>query len=345
MYSVDLAALFFLRGLGKDFTLFGPQHKERLFGPKLGRLRLKTAASSAALEGCDTLLYWGDFINNPVYGLDDFSIRDVRMKFSPSFSAAFSRWKSLHLLEGAAKPRKVISVSNNFQTLPEFADRVESKEVEKVRRLMASNFDRFFPRDSESARLLRDFLPGAESKIEQAVDSAFLLNLEEAYPRLKSVRQEPVFAWSFWRSGFANVAPLLHKMESLTGLRPVEIEGWLKLSKKDPDGHYESCLRTMKAARFVMTDTYHVLVNALNLGKNVLGLGRRAAEQTGTLGDFKKRILLRDLGLEEGYCEFSDEAAEMPALAEKALRLKEQDLSRVLRLKQDYEARLAAEIG
>jgi len=77
----------------------------------------------------------------------------------------------------------------------------------------------------------------------------------------------------------------------------------------------------LRASRIVVTDVYHVAVNALTLGTPVLLLARDATEQHGTLGEYKKRTLLAMFGLEDWLHLIGADEPDAGRLAEHAARI------------------------
>lgn len=340
MYSVDLAASQYLKKLGKNFTMFTSQYKRRLQGRSWGKLKFERLRSASQLKDYQTVLYWGDFVNNPAYGRGDYSWRDVHYGLSADSESAFKKWKELFLLDGVEKPPRVFSISNNFQTLDDYASADNGEEVDSIRRLMKANFDGFYPRDSLSSDRLREFFAPQEVSVSTAVDAAFLLDPEELYPDLISIQETPSFAYFFARSGMTDVSSALRKVKEATGCRPMKIDNWLSMGRIRADATYHKALKTMKASSFVVSDTYHVLVNALNLGKKVIGVGAVSNRQEGTCGCYKKKVLLEEFGLGAYWCEFSERFSSSDCLASAAMGIEKQDLHRIGELKSAYKQQL-----
>lgn len=303
MYSVDLAANYFMTSLGVDFTLFIAHQKKEREGRPWGRLRYEKLVDLRQLDNYDLIVFWGDFINNPAYGYEDFPNRELAWGLVASREQAYEKWKNIFLLKGYEKRQRVISVSNNFQNILPFLRSVDASARDAILDAYRTSFDHIFPRDGSSFRNMLIAAPELEGKVVQGVDAAFLLNQSEIYPSLGDVSESNTFAYYFSRSKLSNVHYMLFRLWRRTGFRPVNVRNWLKMDISNPDQTYSSALARIKAAKFVVSDTYHCLINSMNLGKKVIGVGRSANVQEGTCGDFKKKVLFDDFGLSNFYIE------------------------------------------
>lgn len=301
MYSVDLAAHQFLTGLGLEPTLFQAQYKRRPFA--IHRIKHEIYHSTAQLDDFPVVLFWGDFINNPTYGANDFAHREAYWGREKSLEKSYEKWKNLFLLNGYNRHQKVFSISNNFQTLNSIASQFDAGELDSVKALYAKNFDHFFPRDTLSTALLKKFIPDQASKITTGVDSAFLLNQKKIYPELSNIQKSGTFAHLLTRSSYKNTESFIHKISGATRLKPRPISNWLKTNRFHPDHTYKAALKTLQSSEFVITDTYHLAINAINLGIPTIGIGLYQTEQINTCADFKKRVLFEDLGIANFYIE------------------------------------------
>ena len=308
MYSVDLAARDFFSSLNYDFDLFVAQTSLirgarffRFLGPKLlrkkstrfGQLHYKLLRDTHQLADYSHLVFWGDFLNNPVYGKHNFSQTEVQKKFSATKAEAFEFWKYLFALKKGKPTTKVFSVGNNLQNHFEELGR----EAEEIFSHFRSNFDLFIPKDPFSLENLTSSLQDRPDSCElaQGTDCAFLLDSDE------QTEKQSTFCYHFGRSGFTNTAKLVSTLESETGLRAVPLTNWLNTYANDTDKVFRTLRRSIAESRFVVTDTYHVCVNAMNQKTPVFGIGRHSDKQKGTLGDFKKQTLFEMMKLEDFY--------------------------------------------
>ena len=308
MYSVDLAAREFFTSLGYEFDLFVAQTSRvrgarfiEFLGPTLlqkkskrfGQLRYKLLRSADQLADYTHLVFWGDFLNNPIYGKHNFSQLDVRKKFSKNNTEAFEFWKELFSLKHGKPTPKVFSIGNNLQN--SFAEL--GHEAEEILASFRSNFDLFLPRDPFSLENITSCLqdqPGS-CKMGQGTDCAFLLDSGERKEK------HATFCYHFGRSGFSDTSKLISTIESETGLRAVHLTNWLNTYSNDAETVFRALRRSIAESQFVITDTYHVCVNAMNQSTPVFGIGRDADRQKGTLGDFKKQTLFEMMGLQDFY--------------------------------------------
>lgn len=346
MYSVDMAAKYFLSSLGCDYTLFVAHQKKGRDSKSLGKLHYKILENLQQLDDYSLILYWGDFINNPVYGSEDFPRRELEWGLADSRLEAYEKWKRLFLLKGYRRKQKVISVSNNFQNILPCLQSLDSVDREDVLGAYRENFDLFLPRDGLSYRSMNSASPDMNGKIELGVDAAFLLDPFAVYPELEQVAPSNTFAYYFSRSKLSNIPLLLMTIWLKTGCRPVPIKNWLKMDISNPDGTYLNAMSKIKSAKFVVSDTYHCLINSMNLEKNVVGIGRKVDSQNGTLGDYKKKILFDDYGLSDFYIEVDGEQRRLPAtVLRKIENFGNFSGDEILRRKFLYRARLAEVIA
>ncbi|MBE0455496.1 MAG: polysaccharide pyruvyl transferase family protein [Roseovarius sp.] len=307
MYSVDLAAQHYFSGKGCAFDLFVTQIKRKLPGRIANRLRLDKILSKHQRFGTlrfrllynpnqfddyTHVVYWGDFTTNPVYGATEYAMRERKGGVSASYSAALHKWKALFALQGGKPAGRVVSAGQNFQH--DFNE--YGSDFDDVFASIGACFDHILPRDPWSAaNLLRTLPPSSACKVTPGLDCAFLLPVTER----RSPR--PQFCYHFGRSGFDRTAALVGAVEARSGLRGVALEDWFTLDPTRAEMQFTAMRAELAQARFVLTDTYHVSVNAMAMGVPVYGIGRHAASQTGTLGDFKKQTLFEMMQAQPCY--------------------------------------------
>lgn len=304
MYSVDLAAYTFLKRLNVKFKFYRAQDKLRPFS--ISRHKHDKYKSNDQLKEFSTILFWGDFINNPQYGLDDFTNREISWGNKSSRLDIFEKYLDLFFLDDfSVEDRQVLSVSNNFQTILSVEPRVDSHTMDKMKALYRDKFSHFYPRDSLSFKLLNEFSPDLSNQSTEAVDSAFLLDFESVYPEINTVKKGGKFSYYFARSNFNGIGHLIGDISKQCQLKPKHIDHWLGMSRFHPDHTFKSAVFNIKSSEFIITDVYHLAVNAMNLGIPVIGLGRKQEFQTDSCGDYKKKILFKDMGNESFYIESS----------------------------------------
>ncbi len=315
MYSVDLAAVDFLTRNNIDFDLFtshtpprrgrgkllrlgidiGYQYKARF-----GRLSFKRFSDISQLYKYSHVMYWGDFTPNPVYGYEDFQIVEGAYRMRLTEEQSLDKWARLFNLSAGEIAPGTIAVGNNFQH--NFA--VDSHRYKKYIRNLGSNFDLILPRDIYSVDNLKTFLPAsAASKVRPGLDPAFLLNDTSEN---KESPKEDIFCYRFVRSNLPSAEHYVSELEKASGCRGVHLSNWTRLGDQketDYDSLFLNYISDIKRSQFVITDLYHLAINAMRLNVPVFCLGNKTESQEGSLGDFKKKILFKMLGLEQYYIE------------------------------------------
>jgi hypothetical protein len=253
------------------------------------------------------IVFWGDFLQNPIYGRNDFPTSDKKFGHSTGLQNGFKRWRNLMLLERYSNDRtKVLSVGNNFMSIGlGFDSGFEETHYEKL----LSRFDGIFPRDPVSVKTLLA-LPNLTAPVELGMDCAFLIDMyaEKAYKR-----GSPYFVYFFGRSGIGRVKELVSEIERKTKLRGVEIKHWFQLRVVNPSEFpyltrsmlYRHYMNLISRAAFSVTDVYHFSVNCINANTRTICIGRRRKQES-TTSDFKKKVLFESLHLEGDYVELAD---------------------------------------
>lgn len=181
------------------------------------------------------------------------------------------------------------------------------------------------------------------------IDAAFLLRPESIVRRRSKHADSGYFCYFFARSDIENTDALVQQIASKTGLRAVRLRHWLSMVPWLSDWQYRQSLKTIRDARFVVSDTYHCCVNAMNIERPVIGLGRAECGQKGTLGDFKKAELFRMHDLSSLYCTVTSpnvSATEISEIMDKAHAIIDdpaqltRNFATLRRQKAEYEALL-----
>jgi hypothetical protein len=310
MYSVDLAAQQFFEDVGLN-TCFIETQRHRLWNKRapMGRYRTRFLRNAQELVEADALVYWGDFLNNPLYGSGDFLHRDLGFRHSTSAREAFAKWKELFLLHRIGRgTTRVIAASGNFQDCGTLLSTYSQDEQDDIAACFRQNFSAIFPRDHASTQALRMAFPdAAQGEVTTGLDAAFLFSPERAFPGLSSVEENGTFCYFFGRSQLEGQDALIARLARETGLRPVALTHWHKLSRRSADHQFMQLLQTMRAGTFTITDTYHCAINAMTLARPVIGLGRTPSHELTTLNEYKKRTLFQMLGLGASYVEIPTE--------------------------------------
>lgn len=303
MYSVDLAAEQFFGELQLPVTHLVSQ--ERL---RTGRLRFRLLRSPAELAAYDNIVYWGDFLNNPMWGERDYVPRELKHGWSRSADAAREQWRMLYLEARHHAPRaRIFAIGGCFLG----ADAATARPLGDGLRGFLDSAALVTPRDGRSLDIVRAMAPDA--RIEEGMDCAWLL----APPPAGRARGPGYFACFLGRTLEAGDRGFLDELGHRTGLKPVWLD-WLRLGKSPwlADRRFRRMRRLLAGARFVVTDTYHLSINALNCATPVVCLfdGSRQV-QDGTLGDYKKLALMEQLGLADWLLEVGDGRDLAPRIA------------------------------
>lgn len=296
MYSVDRAAKDFFTSRGADHTLFVAQQAE-------GRMQDYTLLSEwGQLQDYTHVVYWGDFLNNPFYGYRSFPNRSMRWGLAESKQAAITQWKSLFVPENPGPGKKLYSVGQNFQQY------FGNKEVEfgPIFDRLEDYFEALMVRDTFSFQNLSRTIEFSDiTKVLQGLDCAFLQDPAQQEAEQKDPGEEGTFVYYFRRSKLDDPRRLVTEIENATGHRGVELKSWIPLKRGSWDEEFEELKKLIGSAQFVVSDTYHVCVNAMHSRVPVVGVGRQSTEQIGTIGDFKKKVLFGMFDLGHLYHEIS----------------------------------------
>lgn len=305
MYSVDKAAKQVFADLGVNHRFFvaqaapfqvvraiprrGARLLAKAFGSfihpsevRFGEIKFSVLKSPDQFKPYSHVLFWGDFLNNPVYGIQDFAKKDVEFHHSTDSTNGFKRWQSLFVNGPLMAGKKVGAIGGNFQ----YREEAMPCQGDQILRDVANGFDLVVPRDPYSLQTLRRRAKNPDkASMGPGMDCAFLLQPKIAVDKNES------FSFHFGRSRFTGVESFVDELSQQTGLDSIELKNWFNLRPESASKDFLELEANILSSRFVVTDTYHVSVNALRLGVPVFCLGRAAETQKGTLGDFKKRAL------------------------------------------------------
>lgn len=295
MVSVDRGAEQFFEKHNANFTLFTAQKKR---GNHMNKYRF--LESWEDLRHFTHVVYWGDFLNNPVYGYVSFPSRSKRWGYQVSRPQAIKQWKQL-FLPGLSASQQIFSVGGNFQH--DFTQRADKYPSALTR--LEGGVQFVYPRDSFSVQnLSRHFTFDGMQKVKPGTDCAFLQS--ENF----NLSDSGTFVYFFNRSKLESPEKVVEAIERKSGLKGVELTSWLSLGKNDWDRKFSRLKEQIETSELVVTDTYHVCVNALHSRKPLLGIGRETSKQSGTLGDFKKKILFDMFGIEDLYVAIGEKEGE-----------------------------------
>lgn len=304
MYSVDLSAfrLFESLGLPVDYFVASGASPQGLF--KSGQVPIYRISEAASLRPYDNVVYWGDFTTSPHYALDDLHGQLKNHDGPISLVEAFSYWMDIFLMRDKRRAgQRLFSFCQNFQTLGLTSTRADYGKLDKL----YGRFTLIMPRDTVSTGELAKAFPSIPSQaIRQGCDAAFLLpdGMAPASGARPSSDNRKVGLF-LHRSRIDNKEALLS--ETLRrGYEPVALTEWMQLPRNRCHENFLSLSARISSCTAIVTDTYHLAVNAIRLGTAVVVLGANDTAQTSTVSDFKKRVMLRDLGSEDLYVPIDD---------------------------------------
>ena len=300
MYSVDLAAFRVFESMGFTVDYYVAHHDGEQAMMKYGQIPLMVLPNAARLLDYDTIIYWGDFTTNVRYALEDFYHQRRQFTGQESPRSSFEQWSSIFLLAGQElKGRRLLSIGQSFQSI----DRIQDSSLLHQSSSFYERFDLIATRDSHSTRDLLKAFPNLDaSRVIQGVDCAFFLpDIVRRSPRKNEQSAKKVGTF-FFRSKITNLSSLLSSLQG-DGLEVTPISRWLSLARANTHAHFLGVCSEISDCDLVITDTYHFAINAIRLGVTPVVLGVKADFQTTTVGDFKKKVLLSDLGSDDLYFE------------------------------------------
>ncbi|WP_157983943.1 polysaccharide pyruvyl transferase family protein [Nesterenkonia muleiensis] len=308
---MDRAAEDFLSARGADYTLFSAQQAEGRMYNHVPFQRWED------LDSYSHVVYWGDFLNNPFYGYKSFPNRSRRWGIETSKREAIATWKELFTPRYVEQ--KLYAIGQNFQH--DFTEKVT--DFGPVFRRLEKTLEALVVRDPFSFQNLSRMVEfSALNQVQQGLDCAFL---QEPRHR-KTNGGDGTFAYFFRRSKLANGETLVRRVEEATGLRGVELKNWIPLPRSKWEGTFKALKIRIDSASLVVTDTYHVGVNAMQSRTPVVGIGRQSTRQVGTIGDFKKRVLFDMFDLSRFYHEIPADQEDTQAYGQ-VVRMTERALS------------------
>lgn len=298
MYSVDLAAEHFFSNLGAPFSPVVTQCRTRT-----GRLRFRLLRDPDDFAEFDSVVYWGDFLNNPMFGADDYVTREARRHKVRDPEQAWENWCRLYLQLKQRHPQlRIFALGGCFlgadgpalaRTGGAFQEFIQSATL-------------VTPREARSLEVVQRLAPAPH--VVPGMDCAWLLPFP-AQPAPPTAA--PYFVAFLGRTLRRQNHGFLDELARRTGLRMVWID-WNNLRPPRFLAHwnFERMHRWIAGAQFVVTDTYHLVVNALN--RSVRTICLYDAEQRGsdgTCGDLKKQALVAQAGAAARLVEVRDPAS------------------------------------
>jgi hypothetical protein len=289
MYSVDRAARHALEALGLRYDLCVTQGHRGM-----GALRYRLIRAPSDLLGYRAVLYWGDFLNNPMYGRYDYAQRErAAARKRVTLEDGFAHWRRMYLELGAELPAStpILAMGGCFIGAQ---SQLHDPVVLRSMRAFLNRCAAVVVRDSDSFELVSS-LQATNASIRLGFDGASVLPCREP-----AGKRGGYFAHSFGRSlPDDQVDELVRNVERRTGLKGVRVD-WLvkRWPKRVTHTNFSMSLALMRHARFCLTDTYHFAINSMRQGSLPICVVRDDYAHATTLNERKKRVLYRMVDLE-----------------------------------------------
>jgi hypothetical protein len=319
MYTVDLSAYaYFKSTFPEDDVLFyclGSIDKLGYTKQETHQEYLPLSEHIDAVWNSDMIVYWGDFLHSKPYWETDLAGWLVRDAVSPSRDAAIELIYRAFMLEDAPNEvlRKVVVFGSTIITIGA-KELVDRRYATALRRIIAEAGGIYF-RDAISAAKASP-LRGEQATL--GSDCALQLSRHDfvTYSLIDALPQQPgdklgvFFGRSKWiGQPLALARAVGRKMECETVWLP-----WLRSAPRqlplarvfgfpatrEPPLPKE-ILRQLLECQAVITDTYHLCVNAWNLGIPAVCIGFGSQHVGHTLGDKKKEVLYEMYGASAFY--------------------------------------------
>lgn len=302
MHSVDYAFRSILRRMPRTVTAtFFYARSTELESQPPSAENVELLCSPSQLQDFDVIIYWGDFLQWLAYGQQDW-----QMTAGPANAEApkIDNWFELMLLEGADKSLKQKTILFGGSIYGLNARQLKDLRYRNALSDLLQNARLVMMRDQVSAHFVSQV--AARPAPSLGCDCALLLDREALGipPRRPENLPEKYLAASFGRSG-ANrlLQALAMELASRLNLKVVMMD-WFG-SEPDSAGLAHR-LDIINHAEFVLTDIYHLSVNAWREGTPALCAGRGASYPVGTLAEKKKEIFYQQIGAIDYYLFIED---------------------------------------
>ena len=313
MYSVDRAAGHVFDALGLPYELCVTQDRTRV-----GALRFRLIRTPEELRGYRAVVYWGDFLNNPMWGALHYAPKERGRHRVEADAEALENWRRLYLRAGEALPDRVPIHSFGgcyIGMTPFVRDAASASAMDYFLRRAG----RVVARDPASLGELQAVPAAADRPPLLGFDCASLMRT-----RGPARWRGPWFAYSFGRGlTEAQGRTLVRAVERASGLRGVSVP-WLTVGagRRFRHARFLANLAWMRHARFCLTDTYHFAINAMSQGTlPVCVLRDEGPPPLTALNELKKQALYGMVGLQPALLRIAGQPqgpVEPPVLQETA---------------------------
>lgn len=315
MITVDLGAQHFLRKVFAGFQIDFYSYIEA-FDVKDGISYQYYEEPNLLLDQYDYLLFWGDFLHSFdyfCYGSGLHALTQKKLGLNAR-DAEDHLYKTL-LLESVdvEKLKKVICIGGALHLNGNYTERCSRYNYNIAR--LYSECKMYSCRDPFSHKIADSYSSNNNGIV--GLDGAFHLNPEELLEsyseNLKDLCLDASnfnIGFSFNRSVRGNEEARLGVMQLIEGImdnlssssRGVKYDiEWFKGVKEKPVEEVAKKIACIRRCSVVVTDTYHLAVNALNCNVPVVLVGYGADRIGHTLNEKKKEWLLRCFNMSEMY--------------------------------------------
>ena len=286
MLSVNVALAQILEDTGASGHFLNMAAHGALFE---GRLRYRNYLEERILPDEERILGWGDFIHAPIWAQS--GLRQQNRKLHGlSAEETMEAWYRLYMLDGI-RASKVATFGSTLYT-----NRARDYEDWRYRNALGTLVDRADLtafRDPVSVAQLDLHL---DRRVTLGLDCAFLLDsgpFIEPSTVPTGLRPGHYIASFFARSGREAEQDAFTKQLARQAGIPIVRLSWFDCVD---EATFCKQLSTLNNARYCVTDTYHLAVNALRDGIPTLCMAK-SGKADRPIDDEKKRILLHGLGL------------------------------------------------
>ncbi|GHC91783.1 polysaccharide pyruvyl transferase family protein [Novosphingobium pokkalii] len=345
MYTVDLSAYaYFQNAYPNDeiaYYALGPLEKLGYTPAETHQQYLPLQDHVDAVREADLIVFWGDFLHSKPYWEVDLSKWLVRDGICADHTAAIELIYRAFMLEDASDAvlGKVVVYGGTIITIGA-GDLRDARYNAALRRLITRaggiHFrDALSQMKSSPLRGNRSVL-GSDCALQLSRDDFTRYGVVDAFPEQPGEKMGVFFGRAKW---IAQPLALSRALAAQTG-RKAQWIPWVDSAPRQlplarlfgyPARRLPPLPRELLASllecRFVLTDTYHLCVNAWNLGIPAVCLGYGSQHVAHTLGDKKKEILFAQYGASPYYLyrEHIANPVSIPATAKHIARLVEQD--------------------
>lgn len=190
---------------------------------------------------------------------------------------------------------------NSIAYAPSFQDSIDNYKKEDLVALnhCLHNFKRFSLRENQLIPYVKE---NVRDDVQQVLDPTLLLDPEDYDVITNKEQKKEKYILYYSRRYNPQMESFVYKLAQQTGLKVVEIS--LRANNSDKaemryDAGVEEFLSLMKNSEFVVTNSYHCLIFAIQFTKSFFVFSREHCDR-------KIVELLQMVGLEDRYCKTSD---------------------------------------